>query len=144
MNKKRKKKDHTGRNVTIGAAAVLLLLAGGTYGIGGGKSLKDLLPEIGNAFLPAESSVQSASVTETPALEEQVKEEMEKVLKIVVSESRILYNETEVTIEELEEHLLRDYDDSTELHLQDDHAIKAEYDEVRALLDRLGIQTSED
>ena len=138
MDRSRKRKSHTGRNVTIGAAAALLLFAGGMYGLGGGKGL---LPGKGDALLPEPTAaVQAAPAEEQPAT---VEEKTEKILEIVVEESKILYNGLEVSVGELEEHLLKDFDDSAELKLIDDHAIKAGYDEVQSLLDRLGIRPSE-
>ena len=60
------------------------------------------------------------------------------VLSIVVREDKLLYEGQEVTLAQLEEDLLRDYKaETTTVELQDDHAIKAAYDEVHALLQKL-------
>ena len=141
QGKRKKKKSHAGGKLTVGAAAVLLLLAGGAYGIGGGKGL---LVGNGDTVLPESTAVQATPVPAVPEQEEQDREDTEKILSIMVSENRILYNGAEVTTEELEERLLHDFDDSAELRVQDDHAIKAEYDEVLSLLERLGIRAVED
>ena len=62
------------------------------------------------------------------------------VLSIVVREDKLLYEGQEVTLAQLEEDLLRDYKaETTTVELQDDHAIKAAYDEVHALLQKLSI-----
>ena len=138
--KKKKRTNHTVRNTALGTAVVLMLLAGGMYGLGGGK---DLFPGKGSSAIAGNMS-EMPSAQENELIDEaELEGAGEQILRIIVSEDRILYNGTPVSIEELEEHLLKDYDDATELEVRDDHAIKAEYDEVQMLLKRLGIQATE-
>ena len=62
------------------------------------------------------------------------------VLTVTVREDKILYKGEEVTLVQLEEDLLKDYKvGEVDVELRDDHAIKAAYDEVKGLLDRLHI-----
>lgn len=66
------------------------------------------------------------------------------VLTVTVREDKLLYEGREVNLAELEESLLKDYvAETSTVELQDDHAIKAAYDEVKALLERLSIPYSE-
>ncbi len=141
MNQKEKKRtNHAVRNTALGTAIVFMLLAGGMYGLGGGK---DLFPGKGTSAIQ-ENTADASSVQENAPMDEsEPAGSGEQILQIIVSEDRILYNGTPVSIEELEEHLLKDYDDASELEVRDDHAIKAEYDEVQMLLERLGIQATE-
>ena len=57
-------------------------------------------------------------------------------------EDELLYEGQEVTLVQLEENLLKDYKAETAVELKDDHAIKAAYDEVTALLQKLNIPFS--
>ncbi len=64
------------------------------------------------------------------------------VLTVTVREDKLLYEGQEVTLAQLEENLLKDYKTETAVELKDDHAIKAAYDEVTALLQKLNIPFS--
>jgi biopolymer transport protein ExbD len=150
MGQEKSKKSHTGRNVTITALLLAALLGGGHYGLGIGKGGggEGLLPESGNSTQSetaqtqqAEESAapQEAQEPESPA--EEAPEADDGVLSIVVKEDKILYEGEETELAALEQALLRDYvQGKTTVTLTDDHAIKSAYDEVAALLDRLGIQ----
>ncbi len=138
--KKKKRSNHAVRNTALGTAVVLMLLAGGMYGLGGGK---DLFPGKGSSTIAGNMSDMPSDQKNELTDEAELEGAGEQILQIIVSEDSILYNGTPVSIEELEEHLLKDYDDATELEVHDDHAIKAEYDEVQLLLKRLGIQATE-
>ena len=64
--------------------------------------------------------------------------------RVTVKEDKLLYEGREVDLTQLEEDLLKDYKaDSSTVELLDDHAIKAVYDEVSALLQKLSIPFTE-
>ena len=66
------------------------------------------------------------------------------ILTVTVREDKLLYEGREVDLTQLEENLLKDYKaDSSTVELLDDHAIKAVYDEVSALLQKLSIPFTE-
>ncbi len=165
-NKKRssKRNRHTGGKVAGGAAILALLLAGGHFGLGIGRAEGGLLT--GEALQAAkETVVESAQVAKetltegyeaaketltetaqdvqeavTETVQEIVVQQDDGVLTITVREGKLLYEGREVTLDQLEENLLKDYKaDSSTVELLDDHAIKATYDEVSALLQRLSI-----
>ena len=145
-------KSHTGRNVGLAAVLLALLLGGGRYGLGIGRGGggEGVLPENGNStqsetVQTAQQEAQPTEVQETPAQEEPAvpAEEIPEddgVLSVVVKEDKLFYEDEEIDLAVLEQALLRDYvKDKTTVTLTDDHAIKAAYDEVASLLDRLGI-----
>ena len=136
----RKKRSHTGRNVAGGAAVVVLLaalLGGGRLGFGkGGDS--GVLPETGNSTQSESAQAAQAEASQAPEETPQAPGELE----IVVRENTILYRGEETDLAGLEEALLRDYAEGVKVTLTDDHAIKAAFDEVSALLDTLGIPIS--
>ena len=155
-----KRNRHTGGKVTAGAVILALLLAGGHFGLGIGREGGGLLT--GEALDTArESASQSAESVKETVVEtaekaqevvtetvEQVQETVAEavtpqddgVLTVTVREDKLLYEGREVTLSELEENLLKDYKaGTTEVELLDDHAIKAAYDEARALLQKLSI-----
>ena len=147
MDKKRsrKRRRHTGRKVAGGAVLIALLLAGGHFGLGIGREDGGLLTSgrLQDAVETVSQTVQGAqeTVPETAQPVQQiVVPQDDGVLSIVVREDKLLYEGQEVTLAQLEEDLLRDYkDETTTVELQDDHAIKAAYDEVHALLQKLSI-----
>ena len=161
-NKKRssKKKSHTGGKVVGGVALLALLLAGGHFGLGIGRAEGGLLT--GEALQTVKESaietVETARETlaegieavvettetvqepETAPVQEIVVPEDDGVLTITVREDKLLYEGREVDLGQLEESLLQDYKaDVSIVELLDDHAIKAAYDEVKALLQKLSI-----
>ncbi len=128
-----KRSRHTGAKVTGAAVIIAALLAGGHFGLGIGRGE-------GGGLLPAQDApaaqTAAAEQTEAPAPETPADD---GVLGITVREDAILYEGEPVTLEELENALLRDLKDGVAVSLSDDHAIKSAYDEVTALLDRLSI-----
>ena len=152
-----KRNRHTGGKVTAGAVILALLLAGGHFGLGIGRE--------GGGFLTGETFQNAAEtiVENVEAAKEVVSETADKaveavsevvqevvvpqddgVLTITVQEDKLLYEGQEVSLAQLEEALLRDYKAETStVELKDDHAIKAAYDEVTALLQKLSIPFSE-
>ncbi len=126
--KKKKEKGRGGR--TAAAAALLLLLAGGGYASGG----FGLLPNDGDSLKPQTEQVETAAPAETP-----VQTEDDGVLTVRVQEHQIFFEGEPVTPEELEEALLRGYEEGMRVELIDDGAIKAEYDAAAAVLARLNI-----
>ena len=144
-----KRNRHTGGKVTAGAVILALLLAGGHFGLGIGREGGGLLT--GQALETAqEKAAETVEQVQEKAQEavETVQEKVEQVaapqddgvLTVTVQEDKLLYEGQAVTMAELEEKLLADYKaDATSVELRDDHAIKAAYDEVTALLQKLNI-----
>ena len=154
QNKRSTKRNrHTGGKVTAGAVILALLLAGGHFGLGIGREGGGLLT--GQALETATETVtETAQKVEDKAAEtvETVQEKVEEVvasrddgvLIVTVNEDKLLYEGQEVTLAQLEESLLKDYKaETTTVELQDDHAIKAAYDEAKALLQKLNIPFTE-
>ena len=139
VKKEKRKSKHTGAKVASGAVIAALLLGGGGYfGLGIGNPNGGLLPEqTQEAQNSGSDEKEEATTAETES------ETEEGVLTISVKESQILYQGKEVSLTELETALLKDYQDGSEIKLSDDHAIKATYDEVTALLTRLNLPYSE-
>ena len=153
-NKRSSKRNrHTGGKVTAGAVVLALLLAGGHFGLGIGREGGGLLT--GQALETATETVtQTAEKVQETAVEtaekvqeavtEAVSPQDDGVLTITVKEDKLLYEGSEVTLAQLEESLLKDYKAGTNtVELVDDHAIKATYDEVSALLQKLAIPFTE-
>ena len=167
-NKKRssRRNNHTGGKVAGGAVLLALLLAGGHFGLGIGRAEGGLLT--GEALQAAKETVVenaeaakevmsegveavkealtgTAEPTQEPVpVQEIVVAEDDGVLTITVREDTLLYEGREVDLGQLEESLLQDYKaDTSTVELQDDHAIKAVYDEVSALLHKLSIPFTE-
>ena len=160
-----KKSRHTGGKVTIGAAILALLLAGGHFGLGIGREGGGLLTgqALETAGNTAAETVETVGKTAAETVEkvgekaaeavETVQEKMDEagtgsqddgVLTITVQEDKLLYEGQEVDLAQLEECLLKDYKaDATQVELKDDHAIKAAYDETTALLQKLNIPYTE-
>lgn len=143
--KTRSKKKHTARNATVGGAAVLLLLLGSWLGFGKGFGLGQ-----GTSVLPNESAgeapkaeqavVETVAETEAPAAEPSLEAESEEQpIVISVKESKILIDGKEVTLDSLEETLKSVVTDGRKVRLDDDHAIKAAYDTVVSILQKLDI-----
>ena len=147
-----KRNRHTGGKVTAGAVILALLLAGGHFGLGIGREGGGLLT--GEALETAKETVTETAeqvqekAEETVETVETIQEKVEEaaapqddgVLTVTVKEDKLLYEGSEVTLAQLEESLLKDYrGDATAVELRDDHAIKAAYDEVTALLQKLNI-----
>ncbi len=143
-----KRNRHTGGKVTAGAVILALLLAGGHFGLGIGRDGGGLLTGEGvqNAKETVTETAQKAEEKATEIVET-VQEKAEEVvaprddgvLTVTVKEDKLLYEGEEVTLAQLEENLLKDYKAETTVELKDDHAIKAAYDEVTALLEKLNI-----
>ena len=148
-NRSSKRNRHTGGKVTAGAVVLALLLAGGHFGLGIGREGGGLLT--GQALETATETVtetaqkvQETAVETAEKVQEAVTEAVapqdERVLTVTVKEDKLLYEGEEVTLAQLEEDLLKDYKAGTNtVELVDDHAIKASYDEVNALLQKLNI-----
>ena len=130
----KKKKSHTGRNVTITAVLLAALLGGGHFGLGIGRGGEGFLTQNSES---AQTQTAAAEASAEPQAEETAPDD--GVLAITVQEDKLLYQGAEVSLTELEEALLRDYTPEKTVTLTDDHAIKAAYDEAAALLDKLGI-----
>ena len=123
---RQKKNKHTGAKVTAAAAVLLAALAGGSFGISrGGFHFADS-QYAGTVMQPSET-VEKASAQD------------ESILTITVQNSEILYRGEAVTLSQLEALLLSDYTEDKQIILQDDHAIKATFDEVSALLAKLSL-----
>ena len=139
-----KRNRHTGGKVAGGAVLLALLLAGGHFGLGIGREGGGLLT--GEA-LQAVTETAQETVTETAEKVQEKAEEVvtpqeqdDGVLTITVKEDKLLYEGKDVSLSQLEQNLLKEYKiDSTTVELVDDHAIKAAYDEVTALLQKLNI-----
>ena len=144
-----KRNNHTGGKVTAGAVVLALLLAGGHSGLGIGREGGGLLTgeNIQNATETVTQTAQDAKETMVETAEkvqEAVAPKDDGVLTITVKEDKLDYEGQEVTLSQLEEGLLKDYKAGTStVELKDDHAIKAAYDEVKALLQKLNIPFSE-
>ena len=147
-NKRSQRNRHTGGKVTAGAVILALLLAGGHFGLGIGREGGGLLT--GEALETAKETVTETAEQVQEKAEETVETIQEKVeeaiaprddgvLTVTVQEDKLLYEGQEVTLAQLEENLLKDYRAETAVELKDDHAIKAAYDEVTALLQKLNI-----
>ena len=134
MAQETKRSKHTGAKVTVTAAAILALLAGGHFGLGIGRGGE------GAGLLPGQNAPaqNAAETTAEPAQEAEAGKD-DGVLAVTVREDGVLYGGKTVTLSELEAALLSDYTEEKTVTLTDDHAIKSAYDEVTALLDRLSI-----
>ena len=131
-----KRNRHTGGKVTAGAVILALLLAGGHFGLGIGREGGGLLT--GQALETAQETVETVQ----EKVQEVAAPQDDGVLTVTVKEDKLLYEGQEVTLAQLEENLLKDYKAETAVELKDDHAIKAAYDEVTALLQKLNIPFS--
>jgi len=125
------KKKGKGAAGTAGIAALILLLAGGGYGVGRGQGM---LPEEGDSLKP---ETEQLELVEQESAQEPADD---GILTVRVSENQIYFEDEPMTAAELEEALLREYTEGTPVELVDDSAIKAGYDEAAAVLDKLGIE----
>jgi len=125
------KKKGKGAAGTAGIAALILLLAGGGYGVGRGQGM---LPEEGDSLKP---ETEQLELVEQESAQEPADD---GILTVRVSENQIYFEDEPMTAAELEEALLREYTEGTPVELVDDSAIKAGYDEAVAVLDKLGIE----
>ena len=166
-NRKRsvKRKRHTGGKVAGGVALLALVLAGGHFGLGigraeGGLLTGEALQNAGETVAKAYESVKetvtgtaeptaepTAAPTAAPTAEPVqtlVIPVDDGVLTLTVREDQLLYEGQAVDLVQLEERILKDYRaDTSTVELLDDHAIKAAYDEVKALLEKLSIPYTE-
>ena len=151
-NKRSQRNRHTGGKVTAGAVILALLLAGGHFGLGigregGGLLTGEALETTKETVTETAEQVQEKAEETVETIQEKVEEAIapqdDGVLTVTVKEDKLLYEGAEVTLAQLEESLLKDYKgDATAVELRDDHAIKAAYDEVTALLQKLNIPFS--
>ncbi|MBQ7146381.1 MAG: hypothetical protein IJR95_06410 [Lachnospiraceae bacterium] len=139
-----RKSAHVGRKAA-GTAVILALLAGGGYfGFGVGNPNGGWLTP-SNPGITQEAPPQTTAVPATTLAPVQTTAQVESttaddgILRITVKESGILYRGQSVSLAELEQALLKDYKAGDKAELTDDHAIKAVYDEVTALLNKLQI-----
>ena len=139
-----KRNRHTGGKVAGGAVLLALLLAGGHFGLGIGREGGGLLT--GEAFQTVTETAQETVAETAEKVQEKAEEVVtpqeqdDGVLTITVKEDKLLYEGKDVSLSQLEQNLLKEYKiDSTTVELVDDHAIKAAYDEVTALLQKLNI-----
>ncbi len=139
-----KRNRHTGGKVAGGAVLLALLLAGGHFGLGIGREGGGLLT--GEALQAVTETAQETVAETAEKVQEKVEEVVtpqeqdDGVLTITVKEDKLLYEGKDVSLSQLEQNLLKEYKiDSTTVELVDDHAIKAAYDEVTALLQKLNI-----
>lgn len=127
-------KKKRGRGTRAAAAGVILLLLAGTGVRTGGFGL---LPEQGTSLLPESGQVETAAPVPTDAPEAVAEDD--GVLTVRVSENVIYFEDEPVSAGQLEEALLRAYAEGAQVELVNDRAIKADYDEAVAVLERLGI-----
>ena len=139
-----KRNRHTGGKVAGGAVLLALLLAGGHFGLGIGREGGGLLT--GEALQTVTETAQETVAETAEKVQEKAEEVVtsqeqdDGVLTITVKEDKLLYEGKDVSLSQLEQNLLKEYKiDSTTVELVDDHAIKAAYDEVTALLQKLNI-----
>lgn len=158
--KKNKKEKHTGRNITVGVLAVILLSLAGWFGLGGGNGfgtggsgqtgnagavpgLVDTGSTGNEAAQPSGNEEQTQPEAQPAENPEETGNEAEAQLTVAVSEDKITVGGNDVAVEELESALRDAYDGTVPVVLSDDHAIKATYDAVKAALEKLDIPYSE-
>lgn len=147
-NVKRSRDKRSGGGGKAAAAVVLaalLLGGGGYYGISGNGMgfLPDhagIIEEDTQASKQNESDTEKTEETEATTTEEK----QEEAISIVVKEGTVLYQGSEIKTTAFEETLLKDYREGIKITLKDDHAVKATYDEIKAVLDRLGYTYTEE
>lgn len=133
MANKEKKKKGKGGAVVAGAAALLLLLGGGRYALGGGDGL---LP-FGGSGSAGQNSAPPTVQQEQPVQGNEA--QSDGTLTIVVSQDTITVNGETTSADDLEGVLGTTYAEGVTVELKDDQAIKATYDEVVSVLERLDI-----
>ncbi len=134
------KKGHPVRNTAIAAALVAMLIGGGRLGAGLGKSVGESMFLNQGKEPENTGTAQTETVQQEQPSPETAETPDDGVLEIVVREDAVLYEGEQTDLAGLEAALLRDYADGVRVTLTDDHAIKAAYDEVAALLSTLGIE----
>ena len=138
------KKGGGGKTVAAVAVAALLLGGGGYYGLTGDGM--GFLPNHEGIVMPSSADPADPAVITTaePAEDITTKHEEEtEGIAVRVYEDKIYYNGEELTLQAFEETLLKDYREGIEISLQDDHAVKASYDAVKAVLDKLNYKYTE-
>ena len=146
---KKKKNRHTGAKTAAAIVVLAALMGGGYYGLGIGQDLITLpgvVPSQAESSAVHETSQASEKPQEASTIAESALPESQNpakseddILEIVIREDKIEYEGNVITLQELEEALLSDYTEEMNVTLTDDHAIKATYDEVTALLEKLSI-----
>ncbi|MBO4839138.1 MAG: hypothetical protein J5493_07210 [Lachnospiraceae bacterium] len=136
-----KKSSHT-TGKAAGAVLLLALLGGGLgFGLGGrsngGQGGSETTPPAVTQEATGQPTEAPTEIPDTPAPTQETTAAEEGVLTVTVRENGIEYNGRTLTVAELEQALLTDYKEGDKIRLMDDHAIKAVYDEVTALLDKL-------
>ncbi|MBQ4424763.1 MAG: hypothetical protein II882_03370 [Lachnospiraceae bacterium] len=136
--KRENSKKKGGGGKVAGAALILALLGGGGYlGLSGALNGTPLNPDTASSA----AQTQAETTAETPE-ETQKETEDDGILDIVVKADGIVYEGRSVTLTELEEALMKDYKDGTKITVSDDHAVKADFDAVTALLEKLNLPFS--
>lgn len=139
------RKGHPVRNAAIGGTAGLLLLIGGCFGLGKGMGLgpaAGLYVNENTGEAPKAEQAIVETVAPEPVQETAVPTaEPEEVQPIIISvhESKILIDGKEITLDTLEETLKDVVTDGRPVRLEDDHGIKAAYDTVVTILQKLDI-----
>ena len=130
-----------GGGAALGLLALLALLGGGGYfGLGIGNPNGGLLPNSNpSAPAPVASQEQTAQQTSEQTQEVTAAPTEATVLVITIREDKILYQDREVSLTELETALLSDYKAGKTVRLADDKAIESVYGDVSALLNKLNI-----
>ena len=162
--KEPKKKKHTGRNITAGVIAALLLSMGGYFGLGPGQGM---LTGQGNqqssGAQASQTQEQGESSKEESTIEASIGDEKEDskkedsqeegVFAITIQEDKIVADGKEMDLATLESYLSETFltGDNAAKNLQelsikvkDDKAIKSTYDEVLSLLGRLDLAYTEE
>lgn len=133
MEKREKKKGGAGGKVAGAALILALLSSGGYFGLGIGNPSGGLIPGF-NQPQPQTTAAGEAATTGTT-----VDPEAEKTIRITVQEGKLLYNGAEMDLKTLEEKILKDYGQDKQVVLVDDHGVKAVYDSLTTLLEKLNI-----
>ena len=132
-----------GKTAVAVAVAALLLGGGGYYGLSGDGM--GVLPDHQglDPFSPQVSTeaTQPEVTTEAPTENDQ---KQDSVIEITVSEGKIIYEGAEIELVAFEDAILKDYKEGMSITLKDDHAVKASYDEIKTVLDKLGYKYTEE
>ncbi len=117
--------------MTLMLAAILLYLATLSFSIFGGGEVPGMLREYEFIDAPAQYAEQSLNISK-PAEPEQT-----NTIRIVVAEDKILYNDQEISVEDLAKIVS---DTSAErVELKDQNAKHVNYSKVHDELERLGV-----
>ena len=134
------KRGGGGKTVAAVAIAALLLGGGGYYGLSGDGM--GILPDHG--FDPGSPDVITTAEPASDVTTTEASEKQDNVLSIRVAEEKVYYEGEEIAVTAFEEAILKDYRDGLAIKLEDDHAVKATYDQIKAVLDRLGYKYTEE